>query len=156
MDSELAQLLKALVDNQNQTSLRIEQLLKDKPSTAEVRSTSSMARPEPFKSGSNDARHFIHFFTLWARSKGAPLNKDGAHDHKQWIIHALALLQGEALVWAVPFIQAIESNTTTMAAATAVAPGGVPVAITPFPFSENWETFVTEFKTRFQAADDQQ
>ena len=82
----------------------------------------------------------------------APLNKDSAHDHKQWIIHALALLQREASVWAVPFIQAIESNTTTMAAATAIAPGGVPVVITPFPFRENWETFVTKFKTRFQAS----
>lgn len=156
----LGDILKVLVANQKSTNDRIEQLLADRSAvtrtapntTEETKSSSTMARPEPFKSGSNDARRFIQFFTLWARSKGAPLNSGSAVDQQQWIIHALALMQGEAAVWAVPYLQAIESNTTTTAARSSDGA----VVVTPFPFSSSWETFVAAFKARFQAADDTQ
>jgi len=121
---------------------------------------SVIARPEPFKSGSNDARRFIHFFTVWARAQGPPLNTTNAAgtqaDHAQWILHALSLLQGEAAVWAVPYLQSIEQNTTSAAAAAAAQAAGQPVpAIVPFPFGQDWSTFLSVFKARFQAGDDQ-
>lgn len=103
-------------------------------------SKSAVARPEPFKSGANDARRFIHYFTLWARSQGPPLNKNGQEDEKQWITSALSLLQGEAATWAVPYLRAIEQHTLDPS--------------NEFPCGGNWTTFVNEFKLRFEGSDD--
>jgi len=105
---------------------------------------STMARPEPFKSGAKDARRFLHYYALWANAQGLPLNTitNGVKqkDDAQWIAHALALLQGEAAEWAVPYLQALEAYHRDNEL--------------PAPFDNRWDTFVDAFKARFQAMDD--
>ena len=109
-------------------------------------STVAVARPEPFKTRSGDARRFLQYFTLWARAQGPPLNdKPGGTPYEpQWIASFLSFLQGEAAVWAVPYLQGIEAYHSDTA---------VPKA-TEFPCNGSWASFVQEFKDRFQAADD--
>ena len=63
--------------------------------------------------------------------KRVPLNNNGVPDQKQWISSALSFLEGDAALWAVPHLQAIESHHQT--------PNN------PFPFASTWATFVETF-----------
>jgi hypothetical protein len=110
-----------------------------------------MARPEPFKGGSADARRFLQFYNLWGRSKGKPLNdENNAADPEQWIMHALAFFQGEAAMWASPYLQAIERHHTEASRSA----GQANAVITPFPFNSSRSDFTDAFKARFMVADD--
>ena len=116
------------------------------PAATVAANKTTIARPEPYKTRSEDARRFINYFTLWARSQGQPLNTapNGTMNPEQWISSFLSLLQGEAAVWAVPYLQKIEAHTSDTANPRTHL----------FPAGGNWDTFLTEFKQRFQAVDD--
>ena len=103
-------------------------------------SKDTISRPSPFKTGAKDARRFISAFTLWARSKGSPLNNNGVPDQKQWISSALSFLEADAALWAVPHLMVIESHHQNSS--------------NPFPFASTWASFVETFNRRFQAGDD--
>ena len=102
-----------------------------------------IARPEPFKGASTDARRFLQFFTAWARGEGPPLNSDTGANEKQWITAALSFMQGEASIWAAQYLQEIEAHT--------VDPTN---ALKPFPFGAQWSEFLAAYRLRFQAVDD--
>jgi len=174
----LTSLLTELVASQKEANERIAKIAQDQltlqqhvqnqtpapaPATAptvveSVSSGSTMARPEPFKGDPKDARRFLQQYTIWAHSRGKPLNKDGAAQDAQWIMHALVMLQGEAAVWASPYLQAIERNMTVEAANGTARrrDAAAPQAEVPaFPFDNgSWSHFVTAFKARFMVADD--
>ena len=136
--------LHALLQNQQALQAAIQGLVAQMAAAPTHASASAskdvISRPTPFKTGTKDARRFISAFTLWARSKGSPLNLNGVPDQKQWISSALSFLEGDAALWAVPHLQAIESHHQD--------------ASTPFPFSSTWAVFVETFNRRFQAGDD--
>jgi len=125
------------------------------PTAAVASNRSVIARPEPFKNGAGDARRFLNYFILWARAQSTPLNTAGVADQEHWIQAALSLLQGEAAVWAVPYLQALEKHITT-SAQQANNTSGTPITVAPYPFGGHWDSFVAAFKARFQAADDSQ
>ena len=128
-------ILQTLIANQQALQMAIQGLVAQMAATPTQASASAskdaISRPTPFKTGAKDARRFISAFTLWARSKGSPLNNNGVPDQKQWISSALSFLEGDAALWAVPHPQAIESHHEN--------------PNTPFPFSTTWATFVETF-----------
>jgi hypothetical protein len=108
----------------------------------------TVSRPDVFKTGATDARRFLAYFTMWARSQGPPLNQNigGAMvmQDEHWIQSALSLLSGEAAVWASTYINCIEAHhRDTANPKTAL-----------FPFDGSWAEFVKQFQTRFLTADD--
>ncbi|KAJ3528551.1 hypothetical protein NMY22_g9360 [Coprinellus aureogranulatus] len=106
---------------------------------------SAVQRPAPFKSGTNDARRYLQYFTLWARVQGPPMNEGTTPDAKHWISAFLSGLEGEAATWA---SQHLEQMTKYY------AKNATDRKDTDFPGGGDWNTFVEEFKTRFFAADD--
>ena len=97
--------LQALTENQSALTDTLERLLEQlaKNQTSQeaaitTRSKNVISDPEPFKSGAADARRFLQYFTLWARSQGLPLNDkpNGTGNPLMWIQAALSELQDEA------------------------------------------------------------
>ena len=136
--------INALIQNQQALQAAIQGLVAQMANTPTYASASAskdaISRPTPFKTGAKDARRFISAFTLWARSKGSPLNNNGVPDQKQWISSALSFLEVDAALWAVPHLMAIELHHQNSG--------------NPFPFASTWASFVETFNRRFQAGDD--
>ena len=140
VDSKLADALAKLTQQQVMVGELIKGLTEQNPGTAKA-SKAAIAHPEPFKGGSSNARRFIHYFTLWAGSQGPPLNTSagGTPNEEQWIASALSLLQGEAAIWAVPYLQKLQDRRLN--------------STKPPPFKD-WTDFCDQFKKRFQGVDD--
>ena len=117
----------------------IQELATKKPEPKSV-----LQRPANFKGGAADARRYLRYFTLWAGSQGRPLNDPHRKD-KQWICAFLSGLEGEAATWAAHHMNQIMAWSAKPPAEQDDA---------HFPGKGQWGTFVTEFETRFQAADD--
>ncbi|KAJ3533934.1 hypothetical protein NMY22_g7130 [Coprinellus aureogranulatus] len=105
---------------------------------------SAVQRPAPFKSGTNDARRYLQYFTLWARVQGPPMNEGTTPDAKHWISAFLSGLEGEAATWASQHLEKITNYYGL----------GDNRKDADFPCGGDWNTFVGAFKTRFFAADD--
>ncbi|KAF5328567.1 hypothetical protein D9611_015162 [Ephemerocybe angulata] len=151
-DTASAQRLETLFTKLIQAQERTNDQL-TKLATAQTQAASAVAPPAPAPTATTTQ--------VGAINKEGPLNVlDTAKNitviiPEQWIIHALSLLQGEAAVWAVHYLQDIEAHATTRAAAaTAAAASQPPVTITPFPFNGQWDEFVKAFKAHFMASDD--
>ena len=106
---------------------------------------STIQPPLPFKQGAADARRYVQYFTLWARSRGTTLNEKDAPKGKEWIAAFLSRLEGEAAIWATKYLDRIAKY---WAKATADRKDA------DFPCGGDWNTFLNEFNVRFQAADD--
>lgn len=106
---------------------------------------STVQRPAPFKSGTNDARRYLQYFILWARVQGSPMNEGTTVNAKHWISAFLSGLEGEAATWASQHLEEMMKYYAKDASTRTDA---------DFPCGGDWNTFVQEFKTRFFAADD--
>ena len=118
---------------------------------------STMPRPAPFKGGAKDARRFLRYFNLWAGAQGMPLNDtDPSNGRKamrpaDWISHALAFMEGEAALWALPYLKKIEDHVDSAQKHRT----DTSVVVSDYPFDNgNWESFKKAFSDRFQAIDD--
>jgi hypothetical protein len=111
--------------------------------------TQSLEKPEKYKGKIGpDARRFLTTFTVWAFSTGGQLNRQNAQGHyeridESWIRVALTFLQGEAAIWAQPYLEEV------MGAASAP-----PTAV--FPFGGNWDTFRKAFLKRWDSPAEKQ
>ena len=106
---------------------------------------SIIQRPAAFKSGAADSRRYLQYFTLWALAQGAPLNVNKKAEEKLWISAFLSGLEGEAAIWASKYLDRIARYA-----------GKADHTDDDYPCKGKWDTFVKEFQTRFQAADDAQ
>lgn len=101
----------------------------------------AVQKPSPFKGlQGSDARRFLAAFTMWAMAQGTALNtvdQQGTpvdRRDSEWIRAALSYLQDDAAIWASPAMEEF-------------ANAGV-------PFGNDWETFRSEFKARFETVDE--
>lgn len=128
-------IIQTLIQNQQalQTAIQglVAQMARAPPQASASASKDAISQPSPFKTGAKDARRFISAFTLWAQSKGSPLNNNGVPDQKQWISSALSFLEADAALWAVPHLMAIELHHQHSG--------------NPFPFASTWASFVETF-----------
>ncbi|KAF5346636.1 hypothetical protein D9758_013204 [Tetrapyrgos nigripes] len=96
----------------------------------------SMAKPEPFKGKAVDVRSFLASFRNWAGEQ-----RDIAGNEGKMIRSALSFMQGEAGIWAVPYIEeAMAYNRTNQ---------------TVNLFNGTWSIFVEAFKAQFGSLDEQ-
>ncbi|KAF5334204.1 hypothetical protein D9758_017976 [Tetrapyrgos nigripes] len=96
----------------------------------------SMAKPEPFKGKAVDVRSFLASFRNWAGEQ-----RDIAGNEQKMIQSALSFMQGEAGIWAAPYIE------------EAMAYDGTEQ--TTNPFNRTWNAFVEVFKARFESLEEQ-
>ena len=153
VDNLAVQAIAQMVQNQMRMNTSLEQLMAQLTNTQKAHEVqaathantikSVISKPEPFKSGTADARRYLQYFTLWARAQGPPLNSAIGTDGKQWIAAFLSNLQGEAAQWAVPLLAQIEAYHRSTVQKDS-----------DYPAEGNWSTFVENFKLRFQATDD--
>jgi hypothetical protein len=97
---------------------------------------SSVQKPDPFTGKHSDVWSFLAKFETWAKEQ-----KDLTDDEKM-IMSALSFMQGDAAVWAAPYVtQTVTSKRV-----------GSDVK---FPFKGDCNEFEEEFKTSFGAIDEE-
>ncbi|KAG2020898.1 hypothetical protein CC2G_006183 [Coprinopsis cinerea AmutBmut pab1-1] len=135
--------LAKLQEQQNQLTTAISTLVSHLTAAKTSSSKSPVKAPEPFHGKAEDARRFLQFFTNWAGHQPQLKKDDGTRDDKEWISTALSYMHGEAGRWASRFLQQIADHDAD--------------STKPWPFAGGkWANFLTEFKQRFQPANDAQ
>ncbi|KAG2002312.1 hypothetical protein CC2G_004513 [Coprinopsis cinerea AmutBmut pab1-1] len=135
--------LAKLQEQQNQLTTAISTLVNHLTAAKTSSSKSPVKAPEPFHGKAEDARRFLQFFTNWAGHQPQLKKDDGTRDDKEWISTALSYMHGEAGRWASRFLQQIADHDAD--------------STKPWPFAGGkWANFLTEFKQRFQPANDAQ
>jgi hypothetical protein len=135
--------LAKLQEQQNQLTAAISTLVSHLTAAKTASSKSPVKAPEPFHGKAEDARRFLQFFTNWAGHQPQLKKDDGTRDDKEWISTALSYMHGEAGRWASRFLQQIADHDADKTK--------------PWPFAGGkWANFLTEFKQRFQPANDAQ
>jgi hypothetical protein len=112
-------------------------------------STQALEKPEKYKGKIGpDARRFLTSFTVWAASTQGHMNQqqaDGSYlrDDQIWIRTALTFMQGDAAIWAQPFLEDYMK-----------AVSNPPTAL--FPFRGDWNVFRDAFLKRWDSPAEKQ
>lgn len=134
------QLLQALVTGQQLLTTAVTGLVNSMQANTSRRAKEKIIeKPTPFRGESGaDARRFLSAFSMYAHTVDRlnmwdPVSQRQVADQEMWIASALSFLQDEAALWATPYMEEIANGKGA--------------------FHSSWAEFRTQFKLRFEPAD---